>query len=139
MLAAPHLYRTIRRTVEPAHVTRLMDVWVAYAEHGDRYFSTLVPVPEPQRRLFARELRALVAAWTPPDLPAEITEAARALLRAEGVEPPQGDWDSFAFDLEEDEPVEDALIWPEGIPLLLRRTQSEPAPAALRRALDRKP
>ena len=130
VLAAPHLYRTLRRAVDPAHLTRLMDIWVAYAERGDRYFGgghprdegLRLPVPEEQRRLLARNLRALIAAWTPPDLPAEITQTARAVLLAEGVQPTQGgDWDSFTFEVD-GVSVEDALLWPEVV-------QGDPDPA----------
>jgi len=126
VLAAPHLYRTIKRQVDPRHLTSLMDIWVAYVERGDCYWdrskSTLKRLA--QRAPLARKLRALIAAWTPPGLPAEITETARALLDAEGLSPPNGrGWDELEFDFEGD-PMEDMLPWPEGIPARLRREKT---------------
>jgi hypothetical protein len=127
VLAAPHLYRTITREVDPAHLVPYLDTWVAYSERGDHYQTkALTPAACERRVILARKLRDLVAAWTPPELPAEITETARALLDVEGIEPPgKGGWDNLDFDLEGD-PVEDILIWPEGVPRLLRRDKAKP-------------
>ena len=122
VLAAPHLYRTIQRKVDPAYLTPFLDTWIAYSERGDHYQTkALTPAACERRVELARKLRALVAAWTPPELPAEITETARALLDVEGLEPPGGrGWDEVDFDLGGD-PIEDILIWPEGIPAYLKR------------------
>ena len=118
VLAAPHLYRTLKRKVDPDLLVRYMDIWIAYADRGDTYTGAMfTPVPYAERPALARKLRALLEAWTPPELPAEITETARALLHAEGLKPPPKgeDWDQLDFALG-DEPLEDILIWPEGIP-----------------------
>jgi hypothetical protein len=124
VLAAPHLYRTVTRKVDPAYLTPFLDTWIAYSERGDHYQTKkLTPAALERRVVLARKLRDLVAAWTPPDLPAEITETARALLDVEGLEPPGGAWDTLDFDLEGC-PVEDILIWPEGIPVYLRRDKA---------------
>ena len=112
VLAAPHIYRALQRPVEPRFLIRLLDVWIAYADRGDRYVFPLAS--DPDRPALARKLRDLIAAWTPPELPTEITAAARALLRAEGYEePPLGaaTWDDFKFDSERT--VESRLAWPE--------------------------
>ena len=122
VLAAPHVYRTIQREVDPAHLTRFMDIWVAYCERGDHYQTAKITSSACERRVtLARQLRALLAAWTPPELPIEITETARALLDAEGLKPPGGrGWDETNFELEGDS-VESILIWPEGISVHLPR------------------
>ena len=112
VLAAPHVYRALQRPVDPMFLIRLLDVWIAYADRGDRYVFPLAS--DPNRPALARKLRELIAAWMPPELPAEITAAARALLRAEGYEePPLGaaTWDDFSFD--PDRAVESRLAWPE--------------------------
>jgi hypothetical protein len=119
VLAAPHLYDTIRRPVDVVHLVRLLDVWIAYVDRGDHYQAPMFePVPYAQRPGLARALRGLLAAWTPPVLPAEITAAARALLHAEGLRSPQGSWDAFILDADGG-PAEDMLPWPEGVPMLL--------------------
>lgn len=112
VLAAPHIYRALQRPVEPTFLIRLLDIWIAYADRGDRYVFPLAS--DPNRPALARKLRDLISAWTPPELPAEITAAARALLHAEGYEePPLGavTWDDFNFD--PDRAVESRLAWPE--------------------------
>lgn len=119
VLAAPPLYRTIERVAVPDHLVRLIDVYISYAERGTRYSKAeFDPVPREQRVPLARKLQALLLDWTPPDLPPEITEAARDLLHAEGLAPPDGGWD--ALENSGPEPVEDVLLWPEGVPALLR-------------------
>ncbi len=112
VLAAPSLYRTIQRAVDPVYLVSLIDILIAYADRGSRYLGAqFSPVPYERRAPLARELRALLVTWSPPDLPAAITMAARELLHAEGVAPPEGNWD--ALKNEGPEPVEDILIWPE--------------------------
>jgi hypothetical protein len=87
VLAAPIVYASLKRPVEPEVLLRLLDIYIAYVDRGDYYLFD--HTPEPNRPALARQLRELIAGWTPPELPAEITEAARALLYAEGhKEPP---------------------------------------------------
>ncbi|KYF65079.1 hypothetical protein [Sorangium cellulosum] len=44
----------------------------------------------------ARRLRALLSAWEPgPEVPADVSEAARDLLAALGIEEPPGGWDAL--------------------------------------------
>ncbi len=114
VLAAPHVYRTLRREVDPAHLTPFLDIWIAYSERGDHYQTKkLTPAACERRVVLARKLRDLVGAWSPPELPAEITETARALLDVEGLKPPGGrGWDETDFG-EHGSPIEDILIWPE--------------------------
>ena len=125
VLAAPHVYRTLTREVDPAHLTPFLDIWIAYSERGDHYQTKkLTPAALERRVVLARKLRDLVAAWTPPELPAEITETARALLDVEGLEPPGGrGWDEMDFGLE-GSPVEDILIWPESHSTYFQRDEA---------------
>jgi hypothetical protein len=119
VLASPPLYRTIRRTVDPAYVVRMIDVIIAYAERGAQYMHPQFSLVRYERRVpLAKKLRALIVEWTPPDLPAEITATARELLHAEGQVAPEGGWDALSTD---PDPVEDILVWAEGISMLRGR------------------
>lgn len=127
VLAAPALFRTLGRVPVREHVAKLVDVYAAYVARGDTLMGP--PELEPQRheqRLAAVErLRPLLVAWAPPDLPAEITEAAREVLRAEGIAEPAGGWS--ALENEGPDPLHDVLSWPEGIPLITRGLQAQAA------------
>jgi hypothetical protein len=116
VLAMPHQFRTLQRSVDPAHLTRLMDIWIAYveAEPGDRrWVGKFAPIPDGEPADLARRMRALLVAWTPPELPADITETARAMLHVQGIKRNDAaEWDAFTFDLE-GHPLEDMLVWPE--------------------------
>lgn len=116
VLAAPLQYRVLQRAVDPAYLVSLMDTWIAYAERGENYVAQIAdPVRDAQRPALARTLRALLAAWTPPGLPAEITATARALLEAEGAVPPwvtEVGWDTYTFE-SKDRTLESFLSWPE--------------------------
>ncbi len=50
-----------------------------------------------------------------------MTDIARELLHSEGLSAPEGGWD--ALGVAGPEPLEDLLLWPEGIPALLRARQ----------------
>ncbi len=93
VLAAPHLYRGLTRPAEPDVIVKLLDVWIARADRrdleSDKQFGYHFDGEA------ARRLRAMVAAWTPPELPAEVTEAARALVRATGFEKSQRRVDDY--------------------------------------------
>jgi hypothetical protein len=119
VLAAPPLFRSLGRVPTREHVSALVDVYVAYAARGDTYTGA----PEVERNHHERieaaaRLRALLETWAPPELPEEITAAARDVLRAEGMAPPAGGW--AALQNEGSDPLEDVLMWPEGIPVALR-------------------
>jgi hypothetical protein len=126
VLAAPHLYRMLQHGVDTAHLMRMMDFWIAYVD-GDARDKTAAstPAPHEERRAMARALRERIAAWVPPELPVELTEAARALLRAEGREPKRG-WDNFIPDLEEGGTLDDTLMSAERVDAFLRAFAEEP-------------
>ncbi len=123
VLAVPRLFRGLTRTPPREHLVGLLDTFVAYARHDGRYSpAEFEPVPYEQREPLTLKLRALVEAWKAPALPSEIVEAARALLLAEGRKGPTGGWDAFSDELDEEE-----LLWPEGVPALLKLTGSSTA------------
>ena len=101
----------------------LLDTFVAYARHDGRYSrADFEPVPYEQREALALKLRALVEVWTPPAMPSEIMEAARELLHAEGRSGPPEGWDALPEDMNEEE-----MLWPEGVPALLKMAGSSNA------------
>lgn len=138
VLAVPDTYRLLQRAADPAVLLQLLDIWIAYAERGDHYLCTTPP--DEQRPALARKLRALIEAWTPPELPAEITDAAGDLLRAEGLET-----SAFGFHFSSGRPLESYLIWSEGFPAILpnaveatdaeRATRAETRSQAIRKWL----
>ena len=113
VLASPSLYATLTRAPVPAHLIGLVDIFILYATRDSRYAGDgRTEVPYERREPLARKLRARMETWTPPELPPEIAAVALEILESEGLENRtyQGDG----------EPVEDILLWPEGIPRLLR-------------------
>jgi hypothetical protein len=123
VLASSRLYSLLRRTPTREHLLRLFDVYRASVMRGAWYRRTLhreaFTAP---RAAAASTLWMLLETWTPPELPAEIVVTSRELLDAEGVEQPPGGWDAFVN--RSAEPLDDVLLWPEGIPVILRGQQS---------------
>ena len=116
VLAVPRIFRGMTRTPPREHLVRMVDIFIAYVRHDGRYATPdFEPVPYETREPLALKLRALLEAWSPPELPDEITEAARALLHAEGMNP-AGGWDNLP---DPDMRPEEFLLWPEGVPALM--------------------
>ena len=140
-LARPHEYRALQRPVDAAVkavLLTLLDVWIAYVDRGDWY---LYGAPsEENRPELARKLRALLEAWTPPELPAEITEAARAVLDAEGEKQwrlKKGlTWDDTRVG-DPDRTVDSYLLWPEGLAEVWPKRGATDEEKAERKALRR--
>ena len=119
VLSSTPLYRSLGRTPISAHLVELLNIYLEYVAHDGRYRrAEFEGVPYERRGPLAGELRALLAAWAPPELPNTIKEAARGLLYAEGLLGPEGDWDNLM--IVDPVPVEEMLLWPEGVPALLR-------------------
>jgi hypothetical protein len=117
VLAVPRIFLGMKRPVPRDHLLSMVDNFIAYAQSGERYGKAeFEPVPYEQREPLARKLRALVEQWSPPGLPGEITETARAVLRADGMLGPPGGWDNVP---DPDMPPEQYLLWPEGVPALV--------------------
>ncbi|MGK4000317.1 hypothetical protein [Sorangium sp. So ce1024] len=76
-----------------------------------------------RREALADRLRTLLGTWTPPELTPGIVDTARQLLKAEGdTSSPEG-WDAASWESPSHDPgapPEDYLLWPEGIPAVLK-------------------
>lgn len=117
-LAAPRVFLRMNRMPPREHLLRMVDIFLAYVRRGGRTVDPDSPaVPHEQREPLAQKLRALLETWSPPGLPAEISEAARAVLHADGQREPPGGWDE-ADDLTWR--PEEELLWPEGVPAAMR-------------------
>jgi hypothetical protein len=114
VLASPQVYRGLGRTPTREHLLHMLDLYITYVGHDGRYNQPMFqPVPYERRAPLAAKLRALLEAWMPPELPSEITAAARELLYAEGL---NLKWDNLTTRTIDP----DFLRWPEGIPALLK-------------------
>ncbi len=117
ILAVPRIFLSMKRIVPRDHLLSMIDIFIAYAQSGERYGrAQFEPVPYENREPLARKLRALVEQWSPPGLPFEISDTARALLNADGMLSPPGGWDNMP---DPDMSPELYLLWPEGVPALL--------------------
>jgi hypothetical protein len=124
MFAAPHLFHGMRRMPPREHLLGIMDIYLAYVRHDGRYMEPqFEPVPYERREPLAKKLRALLENWMPPIISQDIIETARALLYAEGVDPPEG-WEHVC---PPDFRPEEHLRWPEGIPALCKASQDTPS------------
>lgn len=126
VLACPRMYREMPRKPTREHILHLHERYLPYArskrEHVDEQGYFVFRGDEQRREELADRIRELFERWDPQELPAEITETARALLDAEGEQPPPGGWDNLTT--QPDYPPEDIIMWPEGIPALLREQAS---------------
>lgn len=117
VLAVPRIFRSMTRMPPREHIERLVAIYLEYVRHDGRYVGAeFEPVPYETREALALKLRELLSSWSPPELPTEITETARALLYAEGMNPPAGGWDNAP---NPDMRPEEYLLWPEGVPALI--------------------
>jgi hypothetical protein len=116
-LASRSVYARLGREPSPTHILGLLDIYIAYAARDGRCHQPMFQSVAYERRgALASKLRALVESWTPPELPEEILEAARALLHAEGLRAPNDDWETVP----EHAVDPDLMLWPEGVPALVR-------------------
>ncbi len=116
VLCSPAILRSMRRTPIPEHIVRVLDAYLPYASGKQSPFSTVGVHADPQQReMLMRKLRGIIARWRPPEIPEELVETARALMRAEGVEVPL---EGFTWDPKV--APEDCLLWPEGVPLIVQ-------------------
>lgn len=110
VLAAPRLFARLERLPPMSFLLRQIDVFLAYARTGACDTEpTFEPVPLGERVERTSRLRALLEGWTSRDLPTEITDAARAVLHAEGLLPPGG-WDCLP---DPEQPIHELLVWPD--------------------------
>ena len=110
VLAVPHVFEQLKRQPPRTHLLRQVDVFLVYARSGACDTTpTFHPVPTAEREERALRLRALLERWTSRPLPHDITEAARDVLYAEGLLPPEG-WDNLP---DPGRAIDDLLVWPE--------------------------
>ncbi len=110
VLAAPRLFARLERVPPLSFLLRQIDVFLAYARTGAYDTEpTFEPVPLGERVERTLCLRALLEGWTSRELPAKITDAARAVLYAEGLLPPGG-WDCLP---DPEQPIDELLVWPD--------------------------
>lgn len=140
VLARPQAYRALERPVDAAVkavLLCLLDVWIAYVDRGDWY---LGEPPEGDRPALARKFRARLEAWTPPALPAEIIEAARAVLDGEGESKHQREkgftWNDGSFG-DPTRTVDSFLLWPEGLAAVWPKKGATAEEKAAHEALQR--
>jgi hypothetical protein len=101
LLCAPRMAHSQKAVPTRAELLAVLDDYLrVLREHRDMFDDTDGPLA---RKVdpHAQRLRELVATWTPsPDVPADIQLAARAMIDAMGMSPPQGGWDEFeGFDI----------------------------------------
>jgi hypothetical protein len=127
VFANPRIYHAMARKPTREHILHLHDRYLPYArsKHAlkEQQGYSCFNVDEERRELLADRLRTLLETWTPPELTPEIVETARELLIAEGQEAPDEGWDEVSWASlghDPDDPPEDYLLWPEGIPAVLK-------------------
>ncbi|XXY16507.1 hypothetical protein WME88_50555 [Sorangium sp. So ce216] len=127
VLASPRIYQAMARKPTREYLLTLHDRYLPYArskhalrkQQGYACFN----VDEERREALADRLRTLLETWTPPELTPEIVETARQLLKAEGDTGSPEAWDAASWESPADDPgapPEDYLLWPEGIPAILK-------------------
>jgi hypothetical protein len=112
-LSSPRVLQAMRRMPTQEHLLTMLDAYLPYARSERRWpYGGKIWYPDPQRReARALELRAAIEHWSSGEISREITQAARALLREDGIVQTDEEWDACAH--EDDRPPEDSLIWPE--------------------------
>lgn len=124
VLASPRILQAMRRMPTREHLLRMLDGFLPYARTTLQRARSDDWQPDPKKReARALELRAALERWTSPEIPQEITQAARALLHADDIDDVEEGWEENEFQLEF--PPDDYLLWPEGIPIKLREKAEE--------------
>lgn len=116
-IASRATYSRLGRVPTREHIIHVIDVYIAYAARNGRCNQPMFePVAYERREPLATKLRTLLETWTPPEVPDEIIDAARAILYAEGLRGQNDDWENLP-----ENPVDpDLMLWPEGVPALER-------------------
>lgn len=105
VLARPAVFHALSRLPSRAHLPALLDAYRVYAQLRATEAPAILPA-------LAR-MEECMSAWSPPDLPAEIVESARALLLTDGFFA-EFNWEKGP-DLEPAH-LEALLVWPSGAP-----------------------
>lgn len=119
--AAPRVYRTFSRVPPREHILRMLDIYISYVKKGGHHTAPQFRPVHYERRLpLAIRLRELFEHWTQPDLAQEMVDISRALIEHEGIKPPACGWDAYEDPEEDGIKYEDSLLWPEGVPAILK-------------------
>src|SRR4051812_21252349 len=102
VLARPAVFRALTRQPSRAHLLALLDAYRPFAQSPTNGSPALLELTE--------RMRVHLSDWSPPDLPAEVVEAARALLHADGCYALL-DWEKGP-DLDPQQKVDDLVVWP---------------------------
>jgi hypothetical protein len=133
VLSSPRILDALRRMPPREHLLTMLDAYLPYARSERRWTNDKTPRNwrlDPQKReARALELRAAIERWSSPEISREITEAARALAREDGLREPEEGWDANVY--EDETPLEEYLLWPES-PELRRKKEK---PEVVKRAL----
>jgi hypothetical protein len=130
VLASPRVFYQMTRKPTREHMLSVYARYLPYAQSRrarvDQQGYFVTRGDEELREKLSNRIRELFETWNPPDLPKELTDAARALLAAECIEPPECGWDNVQVD--PNYPPEECLLWPEGVPALLKRQSLDQDP-----------
>jgi hypothetical protein len=110
VLARPETFKMLTRWPPPSHLLRLLDDYLPFARERQASAATRGDMSGARAVDLMSQVRSLLESWSPPALPVELTEAARALLVADGSYA-AFDWHQ-APDLPEGGSIEQALVWP---------------------------
>lgn len=102
ILARPLVYRMLSRTPTSEHLLNLLDAYRPFAETSAKDAEATL--------LELSRLRKQLQAWASPDLPVEIVDTARRLLRADGFYAIL-DWEMVPR-LDPGQTMDDLVIWP---------------------------
>jgi hypothetical protein len=105
--ARPTAFASLSRMPSREHLLLLLDAYQPFAQ------SLATDVPRALE--LTERMRTLLSDWPPLDLPAEMVDTARALLRADGShlvpDWDKMDWDS-APDLDPGQTIDQCVVWP---------------------------
>ncbi|MEP7122180.1 MAG: hypothetical protein ABJE95_14770 [Byssovorax sp.] len=102
ILARPVVYRMLTRTPTSEHLLKLLEAYRPFAETRARDAEAT--------RLELSRLTEQLRDWASPDLPVEIVDTARRLLRADGLYAIL-DWEMVPR-LDPGQAMDDLVIWP---------------------------
>ena len=109
VLAVPHAFSSLERCPSRSQLLAIIDGFLEYAGRGDRGTTPTLPVVHYElREERALRLRRLLEKWQAGALTREIIQAAREVLEAEGLVPPEG-WDNLPLPTGR---LDDYLLWP---------------------------
>jgi hypothetical protein len=102
VLARPAVFHALSHLPTREHLLTLLDAYRSYAQFREPETPAILPA--------LAQMEEHMSSWSPPDLPAEIVDAARALIVADGFYA-EFKWEKGP-DLEPGRTLESTLVWP---------------------------